>query len=60
MLKVIAIESNADRFDLLDPFNRVFWRNMTAEDAIEAANRFGSLYRIVEHTGADYGVKVVA
>jgi len=61
MLTVIAIDSTAERFDILDPFNRVFWRDMDAATAIDAANNLGAgWYRIVEHTGADYGDKVVA
>lgn len=61
MLKVTAIESDAERFDILDPFNRVFWRDMDAATAIDAVNNLGAgWYRIVEHTGADYGVKVAA
>lgn len=59
MLTVIAIDSTAERFDILDAFNRVFWRDMAADVAIDAVNKLGAgMYRIVEHTGADYGVKV--
>lgn len=59
MLTVIAIDSTAERFDIVDAFNRIFWRDMAPEVAIDAVNKLGAgMYRIVEHTGADYGVKV--
>ena len=56
---VLGIDSDATSFDLLDPFNRVFWRDMDKATAIDAAQRLGSMYSLVEHTGLDYNEKVV-
>jgi hypothetical protein len=57
---VLDIESDAASFDLLDPFNRVFWKDMPKDRAIDAANQMGSQYRLIEATGLDYNAKVVA
>ena len=57
---LLDITSEATSFDLLDPFNRVFWKDMDKATAIDAANRMGPQYRVVDHTGLDYNAKVVA
>ena len=47
-------------FDLLDPFGRVFWKNLTPKQATDSARKMGVLYRVVPVTGLETGQKVVA
>lgn len=54
---VTALDSSVERFDILDDFGRVFWRDMSAEDALRGAGMLGTLYRVVPATGLDYGAK---
>ncbi len=58
--QLLDIKSEATSFDLLTPFNRVFWSDMDKATALEAALKFGSQYRVVAHTGLPHNAKVVA
>lgn len=56
-MQVLAINSTADSFDILDEFGKVFWKDMGKDVALEAINKLGTMFRVVESTGLDYGVK---
>jgi hypothetical protein len=55
---VLDLYSDADRFDLLGPSNRIFWRDMDKATVIQAAKTMGPEYRIIEHTGLGYNAKI--
>lgn len=56
--KVLSLNSAAESFDILNEFNRVFWKGMDRASALEAINKLGVMYRVVPSTGLDYGMKV--
>ena len=58
--QLLDIQSEATSFDLLTPFNRVFWSNMDKATVLDAARNFGSQYRVVAHTGLPHNAKIVA
>jgi hypothetical protein len=45
-------------FDILDPFRRVFWKDMDRSEVLNAMRGFGSMYQVVPATGMPYGTKV--
>lgn len=59
-ITVLGINSSAAAFDILDEFGRVFWKDMPRDVTLEAINKLGPMYRVVESTGLDYGSKLGA
>lgn len=45
-------------FDILDPFGRVFWKDMDKATALNAIRGFDTQHRVVPATGLPYGAKV--
>lgn len=56
-MQVLSLSTEVDSFDILDAFNKVFWKDMDRTTALEAINKLGSLYRVVAATGLDHGAK---
>lgn len=46
------------QYDLVDPFNRIFWVDMDREESLRCLVTFGPLYRLVPTTGLPHGSKV--
>lgn len=59
-MRAISINSTAARFDIVDDFNRIFWRDMDADTALAGVQKLGTMYRVIPATGLDYGQKVSA
>lgn len=57
-MQVLSLPTEIKSFDILDEFNRVFWKDMDGATALEAINKLGTMYRTVPSTGLDYGTKV--
>jgi len=57
-MQVLSLSTEAETFDILDAFNRVFWKDMDRATALAGVNKLGTMYRVVAATGLDYGVKV--
>jgi len=55
---VLTLDSSVESFDILNEFNRVFWKDMDAATALEAVNKLGTMYRVVPATGLDHNTKV--
>lgn len=54
----IALDPSVALFDIVDPFNRVFWKDMDNATALAAIQGFSSQYRVVTATGLDYGARI--
>lgn len=57
-MQVLSLSTEVESFDILDAFNKVFWKDMDRATAVEAINKLGTLYRVVAATGLGYGAKV--
>lgn len=55
---ILRIDSDADRFDILDPFHRVFWKDMDEQSTLSAMRDLGAQYFVVPTTGRDHGERV--
>jgi len=45
-------------FDLLDPFGRIFWVNLTPEQALASLRDFGAEYSLIPASGMPAGTKM--
>jgi hypothetical protein len=57
-MQVLSLSTEVASFDILDEFNRVFWKDMDRASALESVHKFGTMYRVVPATGLDHGAKV--
>lgn len=57
-MQVLSLSPEVESFDILDSFNKVFWKDMDRTTALEAIAKLGTLYRVVAATGLNYGAKV--
>lgn len=54
-----VIDVPEGQYDLVDPYNRIFWVDMNREESLKCLVSFGSLYRLVPTTGLPHGTRVV-
>ena len=57
-MQVLSLSTEVESFDIVDAFNKVFWKDMDRATALESINKLGSMYRVVAATGLSYGAKV--
>ena len=57
-MQVLSLTTEVESFDILDAFNKVFWKDMDRATALEAINKLGTMYRVVAATNLNYGTKV--
>lgn len=57
-MQVLSLSAEVESFDILDAFNRVFWKDMDRATALEAIGKLGAMYRVIAATGLGHGVKV--
>jgi hypothetical protein len=57
-MQVLSLSTEVASFDILDSFNKVFWKDMDRTTALEAINKLGGMYRVVAATGLNHGAKV--
>jgi hypothetical protein len=57
-MQVLSLSAEVASFDILDAFNKVFWKDMDRATALEAIAKLGTMYRVVAATGLNYGTKV--
>lgn len=56
-MQVLSLSTEVESFDILDAFNRVFWKDMDRAAVLEAINKMGTMYRVVPATGLNHGAK---
>jgi hypothetical protein len=57
-MQILSLSTEVESFDIVDAFNKVFWKDMDRATALEAINKLGTMYRVVAATGLSYGSKV--
>jgi len=57
-MQVLSLSTEVQSFDILDAFNKVFWKDMDRTTALEAIANLGTMYRVVAATGLNYGARV--
>ncbi|WP_168223493.1 hypothetical protein [Pseudarthrobacter sp. NIBRBAC000502772] len=57
-MQVLSLSTEVESFDILDAFNKVFWKDMDRATALEASSKLGTMYRVVAATGLGHGAKV--